>query len=88
MRGLRSASGGYDIPAGVNPMTQLHAEEMVLPAHIANPLRESIAGGGNGGSASLTVHITAMDSQDVHRALMSGGALNKALKTMQRNFQS
>lgn len=82
---VASASGGFDIPAGVNPMTQLHAEEMVLPAHIANPLRDSLAGGGSGGG--LTVHITAMDSQDVHRALMNGGALHKAMKNMQRNFQ-
>lgn len=82
---VASASGGFDIPAGVNPMTQLHAEEMVLPAHIANPLRDSIAGGGSG--SGLTVHITAMDSQDVHRALMNGGALQKAMKNMQRNFQ-
>ena len=36
---LASASGGYDIPAGVNPLTQLHQREMVLPAHIADPLR-------------------------------------------------
>lgn len=83
--GLRSASGGFDIPSGVNPMTQLHAEEMVLPAHIANPLRDSLAGGGSGGG--INVHITAMDSQDVHRALMNGGALHKAMKNMQRNFQ-
>ena len=54
-----SASGGYDIPAGVNPMTQLHQREMVLPAHIADPLRESLAGGGGVGRAaapSLNVH--------------------------------
>lgn len=28
---VKSARGGYDIPAGVNPVTQLHEEEMVLP---------------------------------------------------------
>ena len=32
MAALASAAGGYDIPAGVNPLTQLHAQEMVLPA--------------------------------------------------------
>lgn len=36
---LASASQGYDIPSGVNPLTQLHEEEMVLPASIANPMR-------------------------------------------------
>lgn len=49
--GIKSAAGGFDIPAGLNPMTQLHAEEMVLPANIANPLRESLSNGGMGGSA-------------------------------------
>lgn len=44
--GLKSAAGGYDIPAGINPLTQLHAEEMVLPASIANPLRQLVEGGG------------------------------------------
>lgn len=40
---IASAAGGYDIPAGVNPLTQLHAEEMVLPATIARPLRNMVA---------------------------------------------
>jgi hypothetical protein len=40
-----SASGGYDIPAGVNPLTQLHEQEMVLPATLANPLRTMLASG-------------------------------------------
>jgi hypothetical protein len=37
---LKSARGGYDIPAGVNPLTQLHEEEMVLPKEPANALRD------------------------------------------------
>ncbi len=36
---VKSARGGYDIPSGVNPMTQLHEEEMVLPAQHANTIR-------------------------------------------------
>jgi hypothetical protein len=39
---LASAAGGFDIPAGTNPLTQLHAQEMVLPARIANPMRAMI----------------------------------------------
>jgi hypothetical protein len=34
-----SAAQGYDVPRGVNPMTQLHSEEMVLPADLANRVR-------------------------------------------------
>jgi hypothetical protein len=41
---LISARGGADIGSGVNPMAQLHEEEMVLPAHIANPLRSMLSG--------------------------------------------
>jgi len=43
---IASAAGGYDIPAGVNPLTQLHEQEMVLPRHIAAPLRDAIKTGG------------------------------------------
>lgn len=41
---LISARGGADIGTGVNPLAQLHEEEMVLPANIANPLRSMLAG--------------------------------------------
>jgi len=50
---VSSAQGGYDIPAGMNPLTQLHEEEMVLPAKHANVIRRLADGGaqdGNGGA--------------------------------------
>ena len=45
MGGLVSASaaGGYDIPAGMNPVTQLHAREMVLPAEHASSFRRFVS---------------------------------------------
>jgi hypothetical protein len=54
---LLSAAGGFDIPAGVNPITQLHQREMVLPASIADPLREQLAGAGGLGP-NVTVNYT------------------------------
>jgi len=36
---VKSARGGYDIPSGTNPLTQLHEEEMVLPRRQANTIR-------------------------------------------------
>jgi hypothetical protein len=48
-----SAAGGFDVPAGLNPVTQLHAREMVLPAGIADPLRASLSGGGAGGGTNI-----------------------------------
>jgi hypothetical protein len=66
---LPSASQGFDIPAGMNPLTQLHEQEMVLPKALANPLREMLAAGGGGG---LTVNVSAMDTQGVVDALRRG----------------
>lgn len=65
---ILSAEGGMAIPAGVNPMTQLHENEMVLPAHIAQPLQNMIAGGSTSSSVSNT-HF------NIHQTL-NGGAGN------------
>lgn len=43
-----SAAGGYDIPAGTNPITQLHAREMVLPADLSDRVRNMTGNGGGG----------------------------------------
>lgn len=45
---VKSARGGYDIPSGINPMTQLHEEEMVLPKEHANTIRGMGKNGGAG----------------------------------------
>ncbi|MEN6302479.1 MAG: hypothetical protein ABFD96_07120 [Armatimonadia bacterium] len=86
---VASASGGYDIPAGVNPLVQAHAEEMILPAKYADVIRGMADGGGmgGGGGGSLAVSVTAMDSRDVVRSLARGGALSKAMAKAHRNFQ-
>lgn len=60
---VKSAAGGYDIPAGINPMTQLHASEMVLPADLANIIRGMAKQGGGGPGGGAVVHIHAMDAQ-------------------------
>jgi hypothetical protein len=51
-----AAEGGYDIPFGINPLVQAHQQEMILPASIANPVRQMVAnyqgqGGAGQGSA-------------------------------------
>jgi len=53
---MASASQGFDIPTGVNPITQLHQEEMVLPAHLANPLRAMLAGGAANGNSPMAAN--------------------------------
>jgi hypothetical protein len=77
---LASASGGYDI-GNENPLTQLHAHEMVLPASIAQPLRAQIAngsmsgdgGGGGGGTTNINHNwsVSALDARSVKGLLNS-----------------
>lgn len=84
---MKSASRGYSIPKGVNPVTQLHEEEMVLPSqHAAVIRRLADAGfeGAGGGMALPPISIQAQDSQDVVRSLKRGGALDKALRDLVR----
>jgi len=70
-----SAAQGFDIPRGINPITQLHQEEMVLPAHLANPLREQLTeGGGMGGGDTFNLSIKALDGADVYRVLSRNSA--------------
>lgn len=77
---LASAARGFDIPAGVNPMTQLHEREMVLPAKYADPLREQLEGGGGRG-AGVSMNIYAMDGASVRRTLVdNSGEVRRALK--------
>ena len=80
--GIKSAAGGFDIPSGLNPVTQLHAEEMVLPADIANPLRDSLGGGRGGGDVQINVQAAPIgDFFLIHRRELAA-----ALKTARREF--
>jgi tape measure domain-containing protein len=75
---VMSARGGYDIPAGLNPMTQLHEKEMVLPAKHADTIRELSDQGSSGAAA---VHIHGSDNSTIKI-----GDLKKALRQMGRDF--
>jgi hypothetical protein len=62
-----SAEGGYDIPAFVNPLTQLHAREMVLPADIADTMRSLTRQSASGdGAPTLSGFQGAGSSGDTH----------------------
>lgn len=92
MGARKSAAGGYDIPRGLNPLTQLHEEEMVLPKQYANVIRGLAGQGGADGGAgaaepAMNVTIQAWDSRDVRRFLNdNGAALAEALRKQGRNF--
>jgi len=86
----KSAMGGYDVPRGVNPMTQLHEEEMVLPKQYANAIRGMTKGGvGEGGESAppqVNVNITSMDSRGVRDVLLDNpDALAEAIRKAHRN---
>lgn len=79
-----SAEGGYDIPAGVNPMTQLHEKEMVLPKAQAEVIRGLAANGGVRGGG-ITIHSSpvinidsATDRQEVRKIVAMGVAQGNA----------
>ena len=91
----KSAARGYDIPKGLNPMVQTHEEEMILPSEHANTMRRlaemersgALGGGGATSPAFAPVlHVHAADSRDMVRAMRQGGALDKALRGMRRDF--
>lgn len=84
--GVASAAGGFDIPSGVNPLTQLHEREMVLPAHLADKVR-NITDDGPGGGPGINVHVHAIDARGVRKLFMeNGGAIADAMRAQFRNF--
>lgn len=53
---LASARGGWDRVPFDGAMTELHKDEMVLPADIANPMRRMAKGGAQNGGMNVTIH--------------------------------
>jgi hypothetical protein len=80
------AAQGYDVPANVNPVTQLHQKEMVLPAEHAETIRNMK----NGATAQMPpINIMAHDSKDMHRYFTSPqgiAALRGAMDKMRKNW--
>lgn len=68
---MKSAAGGYDIPSGINPVVQAHAEEMILPAPLANVIRGmEKSGSAPTGSAPSAVQLT-IHPDALHMSLSS-----------------
>lgn len=87
------AEQGFDIPAGVNPITQLHQREMVLPAKHADVIRNlANSSGGNSSTsnsmnAPVTVNISAVDAQSVKKLFQQhGSTLVDVMSKQHRNF--
>jgi len=76
-----SAAGGYDIPPGVNPVTQLHAREMVLPQSIADPIRDMASGGAKGSTVHIHGKPNSVYTQDQLVAALKSAGHRFKLKT-------
>jgi hypothetical protein len=55
---ISSAQGGWERVPMDGMMTELHKDEMVLPKHIADPMRQMAQKGGQGGGQAIHVHTT------------------------------
>ena len=88
-KSMFSAESGFDIPSGVNPVTQLHQREMVLPAEYADVIRGMAGGGSTAGAGGVTVNIHAAyaDASGIEKFFMANGnSLARSLRNQQRLF--
>ena len=77
-KSLFSASQGFDVPGGLNPVTQLHEREMVLPAEQADVIR----GMASGGSPTIKLNAVPMKGGFL---MMHKNELAKVIKDLHRN---
>lgn len=73
---LAVAEKGFDVPAGENPLTQLHQKEMVLPAPIAEPLRDMLRSAGPRSTGSLAAMSGTAASQLRQETALRGGDMH------------
>jgi hypothetical protein len=89
---MAMAEGGYDIPAGVNPIVQAHAQEMILPKGPANVIRDLANNGGTTGGGSTfnsTFQISAMDGPSLLKFMnQNAGSFAMAMKRMNNRFMA
>ena len=78
-----SSAGGFDIPAGVNPVTQLHEKEMVLPAQYADVIRGlANNGGASGGGININTSISVASDGTSNQKSDGGGSSQRQLADM------
>lgn len=85
---IKSASKGFTIPKGLNPITQLHEEEMVLPSELANPMREMLMNGGGATQPTINLNFNAAyhDRAGIKKLLLDNyDGVSASLKRAVRN---
>jgi hypothetical protein len=86
---VASAAGGFDIPGNINPIVQAHADEMILPSHISDWIRDAThQGAGSGGGDTHHWNVHALDPRSFKQWLRDGGGAEVVgyLKQARRNF--
>lgn len=81
-----SAGGLWNVPS--DTMAFIHKQETILPAHIAQPMRDFFTGGGAtaGGGGNYAITIQAIDTQTGAQFLMNNaGAIAQGLAREMRN---
>ena len=85
-----SAGGLWNVPS--DTMAFIHKQETILPAHIAQPMRDFFTGGGataGGSSGNFAITIQAIDTQTGAQFLMNNaGAIAHGLAREMRNGNS
>jgi hypothetical protein len=84
-----SAGGLWNVPS--DTMAFIHKQETILPAHIAQPMRDFFTGGGaaGGGGGNFAITIQAIDTQTGAQFLMNNaGAIAQGLAREMRNGNS
>lgn len=81
-----SAAGGFDIPKGMNPITQLHEREMVLPATLADTVRNMADQGGGGAPRAPMPAVELKAARMGNFFLVHQAELTAALRTINSRF--
>lgn len=77
------AAAGFDVPAGVNPVTQLHEKEMVLPAQYADVIRGLANNGGvSAGGININTSISVASDGTSNQKSDGGGSSQRQLADM------
>ena len=85
-----SAGGLWNVPS--DTLAMIHKQETILPAHIAQPMRDFFTGGGataGGGGGNYAITIQAIDTQTGAQFLMNNaGTIAQGLAREMRNGNS
>jgi hypothetical protein len=86
--GLFSSAGGlWNVPA--DTLAMVHKQETILPASIAQPMRDFFTGGSGGGGDSYAITVQAIDARSGAQFLMdNAGVIAKSLAREMRNGNS